>query len=560
MKHRILVITLLFSTLAQAKMYQWVDDKGRAHFSDKPPAVAIEKPSISKSAENVKEINKYSSHSSNSSNSASKSLVIDLESNSLLVLQVRKLLKKKKYQELNNLLDQAQVAALDDVSAEENLLQLYQAFSLTSEAFEQQLNEWVNTYPASYQPFLARARYFQVKGWRARGTKWGSETSDKQKSKMKIYISKAQADIKKALNRNPSSSMAYVLLIQGSYASSDFNELDNIFKKGIKISPASYELRQSYLRRQRPRWGGSLERMLEVIVESEKLIDQNPRLINLASWVLEDIALSQYGSGSYTLAKETLSKGLLKVKNSAIQHGYADVKEDHFISYRQGKIEMRLENYNAALNFFALAIKGNENVADYYYERSRVYEELNDYAKSTRDLVTALAIDPLDEHYITFKKRLINNLNYASYEAKSNVKLTKALQLVNFSLQLDPNHIKSLRRRSYIYIDKRQISQAKADMDKAIELDLSDYDSYKGMDDVLLMERRFEEVATYWGQYIALKPNDSRAFFERAGTYYHMKRIDLAVKDARRAVTLGHPNAAESLDYYERLLIGGARR
>ena len=97
-------------------------------------------------------------------------------------------------------------------------------------------------------------------------------------------------------------------------------------------------------------------------------------------------------------------------------------------------------------------------------------------------------------------------------------------------------------------------------MDKAIELDLSDYDSYKGMDDVLLMERRFEEVATYWGQYIALKPNDSRAFFERAGTYYHMKRIDLAVKDARRAVTLGHPNAAESLDYYERLLIGGARR
>jgi tetratricopeptide (TPR) repeat protein len=94
-------------------------------------------------------------------------------------------------------------------------------------------------------------------------------------------------------------------------------------------------------------------------------------------------------------------------------------------------------------------------------------------------------------------------------------------------------------------------------MDKAIELNHSDYDSYKGMDDVLLQQRRFEEIAAYWKKYIALKPNDSRAYFERAGTYYHMKRFDLAVKDARKAVKLGHPNAEESLLRYEADLIGG---
>jgi tetratricopeptide (TPR) repeat protein len=80
-------------------------------------------------------------------------------------------------------------------------------------------------------------------------------------------------------------------------------------------------------------------------------------------------------------------------------------------------------------------------------------------------------------------------------------------------------------------------------MDKAMELDPSDYDSYKGMDDVLLMERRFEEIAAYWGKNITLKPNDSRTIFERAGTYYYMKRIDLVVKDAQHAIKLGHPNA-----------------
>jgi tetratricopeptide (TPR) repeat protein len=149
-------------------------------------------------------------------------------------------------------------------------------------------------------------------------------------------------------------------------------------------------------------------------------------------------------------------------------------------------------------------------------------------------------------------------LIYDSYKAERNVKLTEALRLVNFSLQLNPYHIKSLRRRSYVYVAKRQIRQAKQDMDTAIELDPSDYDSYKGMDDVLLMERRFEEIAAYWGKYIALKPNDSRAFFERAGTYYHMKRIDLAVKDAQHAVKLGHPNAAEELRHYKAVMVGKA--
>lgn len=315
---------------------------------------------------------------------------------------------------------------------------------------------------------------------------------------MRSYFSKDEADVNKALNRNPSSLMTYLLLMQGTYVKSGFNELDSAFEKGLKLSPASYKLRQRYIRCQRPRWGGSLEKMIEMVVESETLIDKNPELINLSSWILEDNFSNQYGNGNYTLAKKMLGEGLSKINNAAIQNGYTEIKTDHFILYKQGRMEMQLDNYSDALKYFYLAIEGNENGAD-YYERSKAQLSLDNYAASTSDLLIALTIYPTDKSYMTFRKRLINNLNYVSYEAKSNVKLTKALQLVNFSLQLNPYDIKSLRRRSYVYIAKRQIRQAKQDMDKAMELDRSDYDSYKGMDDVLLMERRFEEIAAYWG-------------------------------------------------------------
>jgi tetratricopeptide (TPR) repeat protein len=571
MKYWVFIITLLCTSLVQAKMYQWVDDKGRTHFSDKPPAALLEKqkPPVAKTPARIpkkssshyggKNANQYSEGSRKKpsskpeSRSASNSV-----SKPLLISRMRELLQQKQYQELNSILALAQGSAITDVSTEENLVDLYQSFGLTTKAFGQSLNEWVNAYPASYQPFLARAYYYQTMGWDVRGTKWGSETSDEQKNTMESYFSKARADIKKALNRNAASLMAYVLLIQDTYATSDFKALEGAYEKGLKISPASYELRRRYIRRLRPRWGGSLEKMLAVVVKSEASIDKNPELINIASWIIEEIAESQYNNGNYTLARETLADGLSKIKSASAKSGYTRVQADHYIFYKQGRVEMQLDDYKAALNYFNLALEGNENRADYYYERSKAQERLKNYATSTRDLMIALGINPTTKKYQTFKKRLIHNLNVESYNAKHNVKYTKALRFVNLAIQLDPYNIKSLRRRSYVYVAKRQIAQAKQDMDKAIDVDPSDYDSYKGMDDVLLMQRRFKEIAEYWSKYIALKPNDSRAFFERAGTHYHMKRIDLAVKDAQHAVKLGHPNAAEELRYYKAVLIGAA--
>ena len=135
----------------------------------------------------------------------------------------------------------------------------------------------------------------------------------------------------------------------------------------------------------------SFEKMIEVVVESEALTDENPELINLSSWILEDIFSNQYRNGNYSLAKKTLGEGLTRINNAAIQNGYSEIKTDHFILYKQGRVEMQLDNYSAALKYFDLALEGNENGADYYYERSKTQQSLKNYSKSTSDLVIALA-------------------------------------------------------------------------------------------------------------------------------------------------------------------------
>lgn len=555
MKYWFLIVALAAS-MAQAKMYQWVDENGRTHFSDKPPTSILEqesvyqKPSVNNLSKNVIQPKKTRI-------SSVKSSMSDSANTTLVVFKMRGLLQQKKYAELNRILESARVSALKNLSTEQTLVNLYHSFGLANKEYVQLLNGWVNAYPASYQPFLARAHYYQTMGWEERGGKWGSETSNKQKSTMKSYFAKARADVTKALNRNPSSLMAYVLLIQDSYVQSDFKVVDKDYKQGLRLSPASYVLRRGYIRCLRPRWGGSLESMLLVVKDTEKYIDKNHQLINLASWVLEDVASAQYTRNAYTAAKDTLDDGLLKIKKLAEQYGYLDIKPDDYLWYKQGEAHKALDNYDESLKYFGLAIEGNANVGDYYLERAKTYSNMKNYVESSHDLMMALKIQPQDKQYHSFKERLIVRLRYRSYEEKEALDYVQSLHYVNLALELDPNDINSLRRRAYVYLAKRQVRQAKQDIDKAIELDPTDYESYKDMDNVLLLEHRFSEIAEYWKKYIAIKPNDSRAYFERAGTYYHMKRIDLAVKDAQKAIDLGHPNAAESLSYYKNEMIHG---
>lgn len=567
MRYLLLFLAIFSTTIVQAKMYKWVDENGRMQFSDKPPtvlpkeALIIDAPTDSNSSINrsISQKSRSASEPANQSSSSPKnfSQTSGLSSNLPSVLYIQQLLEDKQYQLLNSTLEAARIDALSDLTKEQHLMNLYLAFEIHNESYLDKLNSWVNAYPASYQPFLARAIFQKTRGWTARGKRWASETSEDQRSKMNEFLVKSRTDVEKALRRNPNSIIAYVVLIDLSHVTLDLSESEKIFEEGLKVSPASYLLRKYYIRRLRPRWGGSYQAMLALTEESLLKAKTNPKLVNLSGWILEDMALSQISNGNYSLAIKTLDEGLEALKNSVLTMDGSPIEIDHFLIYSQANAHYRAKNYAEALRYIDIAINQNNNIDHYYNLRSKINFSLKDYIASANDLEIALRISPFDKNFIYQRDRVVTGLVYEGYESKEMLDYPKSLQFYNAALSLKPNDDSVLRRRAYLYIKKSQIRQAKQDVDRAIEIAPLEYDNYKAMDDVLLHQRRFAEIVQYWDKYIELKPSDSRAFYERSGTYFHLKRLDLAMKDAKQASALGHPNADALYQSYQTPWSGG---
>ena len=89
--------------------------------------------------------------------------------------------------------------------------------------------------------------------------------------------------------------------------------------------------------------------------------------------------------------------------------------------------------------------------------------------------------------------------------------------------------------------------QAIKDAKVAISRDPYQFAHYKLLDDILLKEKDFKQIISYWDKFIRLAPEDDRAFLERAGTHHRNGNLDAAKADLKRAAELGNQEAAELL-------------
>jgi len=270
---------LLGFSPSQAKVYKWVDENGRVQFSDKPPLkenkieriVKEQKKPLSKKTQQTKP----------------KPLPINVSSGNKILpdsitLKLQSLLNRKRFSDLNQILEHFQKQLERDITQEEKLFTAYKAFQVDEDGYEQLLSEWITAHPKFYQPYLARASYYYRMGWNARGSKWASETEQVQFDAMREFFLKARIDLKKALKINPKIMPAYGLLI--NMANADKNNPDESMHTTVALgfTPASYEIRKIYLNSLAPRWGGSFEAMIAFAKESEPYSNDNPRVKNAA--------------------------------------------------------------------------------------------------------------------------------------------------------------------------------------------------------------------------------------------------------------------------------------
>ncbi len=446
-----------------------------------------------------------------------------------ITLDIRKLLENREFEALNERLEKYLGQAFQDIAHEEDLFTAYDSFGINIPDFEELLNIWAKEYPDHYQPYAARSKYYANLGWEARGEKWASETADIQFKEMRAYFKKASLNAEKALSINNKVLPVYAVLISMSKASKDDSVADRYIVKAISINPASYYVRSAYIYSLTPRWGGSYEKMIKFARQSEVDEFRNPKLSKLKGWILRDLGRVEYRKKAY--------KSALKYYTKALEFG------DNFAIYRlRGSTYMSLDKYGEALKDFNRAVELAPEVSDNYYWRSRALAKSDRLEDAFKDAQRALLLKPNNKYSKRQKKQFDYAFSMKAYDLMKDGEYSAAMNAIDKAILLNQDNAYNYNLRGRLYIKSNKMDLAEKDIKRAIELDPKNFSYYKLIDWILARKKAYDQVISYWDEYIKLVPNNSDAYIERGGAKYHKGDYKAAKEDAKMAMDMGHPD------------------
>ncbi len=329
-------------------------------------------------------------------------------------LAFRELLVNKKFDKLNYEITKYQKKYEEDITNEIAFELAFMAFDLHDEMYESLFNEWVEQYPDSYIPILARGHYYEKTGWFRRGTMFSKDTSEKQFEQLYIYLNKALIDINNAITINPDITIIYATKISISKGLNNDELRVEALKNGLNVNPASYEIRKTYLFTILPRWGGSYKEIRDFLSDTKKYEDKNSKLAPLQGF-------TEYAQGMRLRENDDFKKGV-EILTKAISYG---------------------------------------DKPWYYYERGLCYFFLKDYDKALSDLNKSVELYP----------EYRNGLFWRSWAYRKKDMFAEALDDLDLLVSLEPDEFKYIKNRAYVLTKFDQFDEAVEDYKTAVKLD-----------------------------------------------------------------------------------------
>ena len=527
------IFTLILSvsgSQSYAQIYKWVDEHGRTQFGDQPH------PSAQKIT--VKD------------SKMSATVVVPLEKPKHIekrtlraneFLEIVKLLKLKKFKELNRLLKQMEHDYKVGKLHEDVLFAAYEAFSINDRSFIDLFDSWVAATPDKYQAYLGRGIYLYGLGWMARGSKWESETKESSIEEMTKYFDGASSDFFSSLDYNNSTIVPYYYLIGKATTLGHGDEAEWLMRKALKIQIGSYQIRLIYLKSLTPRWGGSIEKMQSYLGEVSGIAQGYPELQPLFGYIYREVGDAQVQLGKYNAADGLYTESL--------RFG-----DRHELLFRRGKNNNRRESYTDSIPDLSRAIEISPHSAMYYYWRASSYMKLSQYKLAMNDIQIGMELAPYDGHIQKKKKRLTYVFKKQAYELRKNQELGSAIKKYSDAVLLSPSDADIYHGRARAYIGQRNLDLALKDIKKAIEINPSEINYYSLLDYILAKYKSWDEIIKYWDQFIMLNPNNGRAYVERGGAYFHKGDIKSAMKNAKLSADLGNLEGMEAYSKFKHML------
>ena len=63
-------------------------------------------------------------------------------------------------------------------------------------------------------------------------------------------------------------------------------------------------------------------------------------------------------------------------------------------------------------------------------------------------------------------------------------------------------------------------------------------------------DKEWDRIISYWNAFLALEPENARAYLERSGTYYHKRDFARSLEDLKQACDLGSKEGCKRYKQY----------
>ncbi len=345
-------------------------------------------------------------------------------------LEIFDMIRNKDYKGLEESLRNCQENYEKDVSAEIALYSAYEAFNSSYPSLEQALNQWVSKYPSSYVALLARGNYLEHKGYRARGFRWASDTSEEQFKAMNDTFEFASKDLHEAIRLYPKALVAYCGLININGSSSSRDSLRKTWEMGLRVLPDSLMIRQGYLHFLQPKWGGTAIELDEAMSEIGRSSHRYEKLRVLQGYRALISAEMLFDQGSYDEAVQLYLK--------ALEYG------DFFHYYiRLGVVYDKLQKYDQSIAANTKAMQLGPVGPVTLWRRAHSMIQSGSRAEAMKDINLGLSLFPDDKFLLDLRDSKssgdLSSIQQKAYSLIQAGSLTDALKEIDHGLSQFPN-------------------------------------------------------------------------------------------------------------------------
>lgn len=205
-------------------------------------------------------------------------------------------------------------------------------------------------------------------------------------------------------------------------------------------------------------------------------------------------------------------------------------KTDHIL---RNKAEIRSKytagNFKLALKDYARVISEDKTNPDYYFERARCYQSMNELKKSISDLDKAIELDPNFSNALLLRATLFQKTG----------DFPKAISDLGSLLTIDQKNEEYFFKRGICFIQSKDFDAAIKDFDQAISLNPKNPQALSSKSEALRLQFKIDQSLIAAEKAIELNPNYADGHFQKGLALLQKGEDEKAAASLNRAQKLG---------------------